>query len=223
MIRIDFLAGFLVFVGIVVAVVAVVEQPGGREFSAEIVDLGPTSHGLTGRIYAGKDKLRLESINGASSTVTIQDFARNTLHVLDPQKMTYFEFPFPVSEFRNGDFYTHSRDKPCGAAYRATRVGSEAVNGRMAEKWRCEIKQLPKYMENINKDHLRMVFVIDPWHIWYDVEHSLMVRYVRYDGDGRELQNVRMEPQPDDLFVVPPGYTEDKSPLGDVLGSMARR
>ena len=49
-----------------------------------------------------------------------------------------------------------------------------------------------------------------------------MVRYVHYDGDGQELRNVRMEPQADDLFVVPPGYTEDESPFSVAFDSIAR-
>lgn len=218
--RIDLLAGFLLLIVTAAAMVAVIELPEGREFSAEVVDLDSPER--SGRIYAGKRKLRLESSSGGSTTVTIYDLDRKTMHLLDPQAETYFKFPFPVGEFQNGDFYTHSRDEPCGSGYRATKVGSEAVDGRLAEKWLCEVTELPKYMADKKKEDLRLVFVIDPWHVWYDLEHSLMVRYEHHDGDGQELRNVRLEPQPDELFVVPPGYMKDKSPFARVLGSAAQ-
>jgi hypothetical protein len=219
--RIDIIVGFLLFVGIVVTTVAGLEPAEEREFSAEIVKISPTSERLSGRIYSGQRKLRTESISGGRTTVMIYDFGRSTAHLLNPGATTYFEFPYAVDEFQSGDFYTHSRDQPCGSGYQATSMGSEEVNGRMAEKWRCEMTRLPKYMENKKKEHLRMVFMIDPWHIWYDMEHSLMVRYLRYDGNGREIRNVRMEPQPDHLFVVPPDYTKDQSPSAAILSSLA--
>ena len=221
MIRIDHIVGLLLLVGMGVAVIAVIELPAGREFSAEVVDISPTSQELTGRIYAGKRKVRLESISRGRTTIMIHDSYRCATLLLDPQKMTYMKFRYAIDEFHFGGSYSHSRDVPCGSSYKATRVGTEAVNGRMAEKWRYEKTRPSKYTENIPEEDRRQVFVIDPWHIWYDMEHSLMVRYVYYDGDGRELRNVRMEPQPDDLFVVPPCYKKDKSPFAAALGAVA--
>jgi hypothetical protein len=226
MFRIDVLAGLLLLVGAAFVVVPLIPGPEGREFSAEVVRLGrgSPSHELPDRVYAGTRKLRLESMVSGDTVVTIVDLERNTVVFLDPQQETYFTLPYLDDDFGGMTaFYRHSRGEPCGGGYRATNLGEEAVDGRMAEKWLCESKRRPKYMEGIPERDLRLVFVIDPWHIWYDREHSLMVRYVRDSGRGQELRNVRMAPQPDHLFAVPPGYRKTKSPFDGALDTLARR
>ena len=226
MLRIDVLAGLLLLVGAAVVVVHLISEPREREFSAEVVALGRTvpSSGPASRIYAGKRKLRQERFVNGHSIVTIVDLDRDSVTFLDPQQKTYFRLPHLGDEYEStiADF-ARLRKTPCGGSYRATNLGAEAVDGRMAEKWRCELKRLPKYMEGIPKKDLRLVFVIDPWHLWYDQEHSLMLRYVLDSGRGRELRNVRIAPQPEHLFAVPPGYSQTKSPFAGALDSLARR
>ncbi len=226
MFRIDVLAGVLLLVGAAYVVVPLIPERQGREFSAEVVriDGGSPSDGPTRKIYAGKRKLRMENFVNGDTVVTIVDLDRDAVLFLDPQQRTYFWLPYLADTYAGmTTFYRHSRDKPCGGGYRATSLGEEAVDGRMAEKWRCESKRLPKYMEGIPKRDLRLVFVIDPWHVWYDSERSLVVRYVYDDGGGRELRNVGMAPQPDHLFAVPPGYRQTKSPFEGALDPLARR
>jgi hypothetical protein len=105
------------------------------------------------------------------TVVTIVDLERNTVVFLDPQQETYFTLPYLDDDFGGMTaFYRHSRGELCGGGYRATNLGEEAVDGRMAEKWLCESKRRPKYMEGIPERDLRLVFVIDSWHIWYDRE-----------------------------------------------------
>jgi hypothetical protein len=209
------------------AVIASVAEPEGPEFSAEVVDLSPAwpAHEPPGRIYAGKHKLRRESVDDdGNSVVTIYDLDRDTMLLLDPEQMAYFKFPYPIDGYGiMTSSYSHARGEPCGSGYRATRVGSEAVDGRMAEKWLCEVGKLPSHAANGSKEEPRLMFVIDPWHIWYDMEHSLMLRYVMNDGDGRELRNLRIAPQPDHLFAVPPAYRKVKSSLAAALDFATHR
>ena len=226
MFRIDVLAGLLLLVGAAYVVVPLIPERQGREFSAEVVRLGPTgpSSGLAGWIFVGARKLRLESIENGDTLVTILDHERHAVTFVDPQKRTYFRLPYPADTTGGlTAFYRHSRDEPCGRGYRAVSLGLEDVDGRPAEKWRCESKGRPKYTEGIPEEDLRLVFVIDAWHIWYDTEHSLMVRHLDDVGDGQELRNVRIAPQPDHLFAAPPDYGQAKAPFMDALDSVARR
>jgi hypothetical protein len=48
---------------------------------------------------------------------------------------------------------------------------------------------------------------------WYDPKLEMIVREER-DGQWREMRNIQVGPQPEDLFQVPKGYTRVAQPQG---------
>lgn len=83
-------------------------------------------------------------------------------------------------------------------------VAQETVNGRAVEKW-----------EMVAKDPSRPEFKQVEW---YDPELELAVREQFPDGRIRELRNIRVGSQPEELFQVPAGFTRVEPPSAPTRG-----
>lgn len=87
---------------------------------------------------------------------------------------------------------------PNGQSMELDMVGTETLGGRAVEKWQMTTT-------NPQQQTLRSFQ-------WYDPELQLSVREEFPGGYVRELSNIRIGKQPDDLFVVPAGYTRMEPP-----------
>jgi hypothetical protein len=91
---------------------------------------------------------------------------------------------------------------PNGQSMELKILGKEDVDGRSVEKWEMTTT-VP------NQQPMRTFQ-------WYDPELELAVREEFPGGYVSELKNIRIGPQPDDLFVVPAGYERmTMSPSGE--------
>jgi hypothetical protein len=77
-------------------------------------------------------------------------------------------------------------------------VGKDTVDGRPVEKWELSITQPDGKMSGSTQ--------------WYDPALNLTVREEWPGGYVRELRNIKVGPQPDDLFRVPSGYQQVTPP-----------
>ncbi|MBK1719929.1 hypothetical protein [Thiocystis violacea] len=87
---------------------------------------------------------------------------------------------------------------PNGQSMELKMLGAESIGGRAAEKWRMTTtapNQQP--VETFQ---------------WYDPQLKLSVREEFPGGFVRELGNIQIGPQPDDLFRVPEGYSKMDAP-----------
>jgi hypothetical protein len=89
---------------------------------------------------------------------------------------------------------------PDGGKMTLSLVGKETLEGRAAEKWEMVVEAPERQATRTFQ--------------WYDPELKLAIRQEFPGGAVSELKNVRVGKQPDDLFVVPAGYTRAPLPEG---------
>lgn len=89
---------------------------------------------------------------------------------------------------------------PNGPTMELKILGQETIDGRKVEKWELT-------MTAPNQQPSRTFQ-------WYDPELKLAVREEFPGGYVSELKNIRVGPQPEDLFSVPAGYTRMTMPEG---------
>ena len=90
---------------------------------------------------------------------------------------------------------------PDGGTMVLTMQGQETLDGRAVEKWEAVI-EAPGRPETRTFQ-------------WYDPELKLAVRQEFPGGGVSEMTNIRLGKQPDDLFVVPAGYSTAPQPQGN--------
>ena len=87
---------------------------------------------------------------------------------------------------------------PNGQIVELKLIGIEKIDGRSAEKW--------EMTTTAPKQQPMATFQ------WYDPELKLAVREEFPGGYVSELKNIRVGPQPDDLFAVPAGFARKAAP-----------
>jgi hypothetical protein len=94
------------------------------------------------------------------------------------------------------------QDFPDGGSMVLALQGKETIAGRGVEKWEVVVEAPGRQATHAFQ--------------WYDPELKLAVRQEFPGGAVSELKNIRVGKQPDDLFVVPAGYTRVQTPKGQV-------
>ncbi len=89
---------------------------------------------------------------------------------------------------------------PDGGKMTLSLQGKETMEGRAVEKWEVVVEAPGRQATRTFQ--------------WYDPELKLAVRQEFPGGGVSELKNIRIGKQPDDLFVVPAGYTLAPQPEG---------
>lgn len=87
---------------------------------------------------------------------------------------------------------------PNGQSMELKMIGTETIDGRGVEKW--EMTSVVPNQQPIQTFQ------------WYDPELKLSVREEFPGGHVRELDNIQIGVQPDDLFTVPAGYSRMEMP-----------
>jgi outer membrane lipoprotein-sorting protein len=93
---------------------------------------------------------------------------------------------------------------PDGGKMALSIQGKENLEGRAVEKWEVLIEAPGRQPSRTFQ--------------WYDPELKLAIREELPGGGVREMKNIRVGKQPDDLFVVPAGYTRAADPEGPPPG-----
>jgi len=89
---------------------------------------------------------------------------------------------------------------PDGGTMALNLIGKETVDGRAVEKWEVLVERPGRQATRTYQ--------------WYDPELKLAVRQEFPGGGVSELKNIRVGKQPDDMFVVPAGYSLMPQPGG---------
>ncbi len=85
--------------------------------------------------------------------------------------------------------------KPCDGYDSAEKMGSETVNGRATEKWRCT-GELDPEPGRAGVDATN----------WFDPQLGFPVREAKDDGEVFELRDITVARQDPSLFEIPPGF-----------------
>jgi hypothetical protein len=90
------------------------------------------------------------------------------------------------------------QEMPDGSLMEMRMLASENTHGRSTEKWEM-INRFPNGESQIS-------------HQWYDPELDINVREEQPGGVARNLINIKMGKQPDSVFSIPAGITEQSMP-----------
>ena len=173
------------------------------EFSADVVTTKQSGSSVAMKLYLGKDKMRIESMDQGRENqgVGILSFSTQTVIVLMKQQQKYMEMPAaqsPGQRLMYNFFQTGDVENACGDWQKIARnqsgtchkVGHETVNGRNTVKY-----------EGTNSKG-------ESGYFWLDPQLRFPVKWQEKDNSGGELRNIQEGPQPASLFQVPAGYTK---------------
>lgn len=208
----------------------------GADFSADTLLSGPQQQQQLGRMYVSAGRVRTEMQNGNEKLVEIIDPTQGVAWLINPTQKSYMQRPVPkvlgeasdnnpcaplsgVHCQRMGEETLDGRaavkwrmdaagrsrlqwqDAAHGFALRIVEgehermamhfIGNEQIEGRQVEKWRSSV-QGPQGMVQSEQ--------------WYDPQLNIAIRQHAPDGSLRELHNIVVGPQPDELFRLPQGY-----------------
>ncbi len=160
------------------------------DFSADMVTTG---EGMTinAKVFVSADKSRMET----PQSVTISRMDKKVVWILMPEQKMYMEQAFDPSKAMA------SSEKVEGEVER-TPLGKDAVNGRMADKYKVTYK-----IEG-NKNEMFQ---------WIESGSSLPVKSAAVDGSWSvEYRNIKTGPQPDSLFEIPADYKKFSMNMPDM-------
>ena len=173
--RLAFLIGLML-----VTVIETVAAAGQTrvEFSADAYQMQPASPPRVSRMFVGDGRTRMEFEANGQPAVEISVPEQGLFVLLLPQQRQYLERPAPPSPEQANTLDPETG--PCGRLPDAvcTSLGSEAVNGRDAEKWEMVVNQAGR--------EYRMLY-------WLDRERSLPLKVFAPDGTVTELTLVGLE------------------------------
>lgn len=189
-----------------------------QDFSADVVYLAvgspdaPSSEAHSSvhrpsRLYASKDKLRLET-RGLTGTILLVNRAEQTAFALFPAKKEYQPLAGGPSEY----FGVKDAENACAAWQKAAdqkivceKVGHEVVDGR----------QTVKYQNKRGSDAATSA-------VWIDAGLKFVVKWESAKV-GAELRNIKEEKQAAELFTVPSDYQGLKAQKGSTKGFAQRK
>jgi hypothetical protein len=168
------------------------------QFSAELVTLGADGRpeSPAGRIYATKDKVRIETPQANGGVFLVDRGAGAAYIVLAPQRI-YLDVKqsSPLTQI----FIPLDRGDVCGqwqamariagaADQSCRRLGPETVRGRDSVKYETQSAQGRRSYR------------------WVDAVLNFVVRVEDVGGETTDLINIQEGPQPTALFALPEGY-----------------
>jgi len=163
-----------------------------QEFSADQILLGPGGE-QQGKIYFKQDRWRVEMTQTQMQKDIVQIFRmdKKVAWMLIPEDKVYMETPL------SPDMTPWAKKIP-GEIGRKS-LGEETVQGQLTEKYQVKV---------FNGEIAQEIY------LWMSKELKVPVKTQTLDGKfGIELKNIQMEPQPEDLFELPPDFKKITPPL----------
>lgn len=180
---------------------AAAAPPVGSGLSADflITDPDDSFGGTTaGRLYLDDSGMRVENKIGDEVEVTIFDFVRDILLVLDPEEESYSESAWLDGDLGMMEWLFAREGGPCGedgdVHLKTMKLGMETLNGRKVQKWRCVYEGGEGGATS--------------WTVWDDPSLLIFLRLEVDAGPIFALSNLVVAPQPAWLFRAPAGYTK---------------
>jgi outer membrane lipoprotein-sorting protein len=178
----------------------------GVELSATAVQSLPQGKTMTGRLFLSKGKMRQEMTQEGQTRITITDPQQNIAWMLNPERQEYVEMKGPPQGAEGTSAKAERAPlpdepgHPCqqkDSGLTCTKLGTEAVNGRPADKWEFVASQGQETYKTV---------------MWIDQRMRMPLRAEFPGGMVSELKDVKEGPQPADLFQVPADYKKIELP-----------
>lgn len=204
---------------LVVAAIAAPSSSAAQEFSADVVTT-PARGTNTMRLYVGKTKLRVQTLQGGQSEGSaIWDLDQHSMIIVMDQNRTYIGGTNSVlaNAMMNGAgtpamwrfFRPTNANDPCTdwnaivlpyaqqdsanrPHFTCKSLGNDAVNGRAAQKWA---------VTSTNGNETRSGYA------WIDSKLHVVSKS-QDESSTMELANIKEGAQPDSVFAIPAGYTQ---------------
>lgn len=160
---------------------------GAAEFSAQmLLKDGPKT--MPGKIYIKDGKMRQEFLDEEGQTITIVRQDKKVIWVILPQDKAYVEMPYKGR--MPGQFLQMPPE-----ALQKRRVGTEVVNGYLADKFEVTVRGGPGRLTKQT--------------IWVAQKLGTPVKMVCRDGNFcLEYRRIKEGRVAERLFELPPGYTK---------------
>ncbi len=144
-----------------------------------------------GSINVDRQGFRMEMSEQGQTIAVLVFWDQEVSYSLMMDQRMYMEVPAEETGSAPSDF----EGKPCDGYSGAVQVGSESVNGRATEKWRCtgELEPVPGEASVDSTS-------------WFDPEIGFPVREAKDDGQVFEVRNIAVGRQDASLFEIPPGF-----------------
>jgi len=180
-----------------------------QDFSADLVTMKGKDTKLEAKIFATKDKMRIEpqERQAGQGGVVILDLASQTTEVLMPAQKMYMEFAWNQGPgmrrwgtfFRPADIEdacTEWQKLDIDKGGSCKKIGSETVNGRKTVKYQGTSAEGKT------------------GYIWLDSSIVFPIKWQGSDDDSGELRNISEGSQAASLFTVPSDYRKFQMPAG---------
>ncbi len=167
-------------------------------FSADMKMTGGRGMDMTGKMYFGGEKIRMDMNAPQGTSVMLVDPVKRTSYMLMPEQKMYMEFNAAMARRRTPDMKPMDPENPCANTPDTTckKVGTETVNGRNCDKWEFTTSgRVTNY--------------------WVDKRLMFPVKMTG-EGTSWELTNIKEGPQDAKLFEIPPDY--QKMDMGGMMG-----
>lgn len=183
-----------------------------QEFSADVINRTAAGKVSRSKLYQATNKKRFDSTVELAGGKTMEmhmiiDLRENLIYLVEPQQKTILVnhvLQLAGGAARSGS----SGPNPCEELMRSinpmmatqqfqcTRVGSESIRGRSADEWQMDSKWLGKGRA----------------YLWVDSQVKSAIKWTLPDGSSGELENIRVGPQPANLFELPADYRRQDLP-----------
>lgn len=186
------------------------------DFSADIVNLSASTNSFHTQIFSTKEKLRFqqEIKSGRVNSIMIVNLAKRSSIVLLPQQKQYYESNKPQIPGQGITFF-QARDveDACGEWENLIRLSETSADDDDAPRKSAPVKHKCQKIghETVNgRDTIQYNDATDKGDtssVWLDVALHFPVKWKNAVSAG-ELQNIKEERQPAELFAIPAGYTK---------------
>lgn len=144
-----------------------------------------------GPVYVDRDGFRMNIANSGQSIASLIRWDEPFAYSLVIDQQVYVKVA--VAEIGMDGYEA----RPCLSYESSRKLGSERVNGRLTEKWRCSGELNPK----------NGAAPVDST-TWYDPELAFEIKAVTDDGNAFEIRDIAVGRQDSKLFEIPPGFQE---------------
>jgi len=161
----------------------------GEEFSADQILTRPQGE-EKGRIYCSNDRWRVDVSHQGKPMIQVFRLDKRVVWMIIPEDKVYMEMPLYLDQ-------VPWAEKVPGEVERKS-LGEEAVHGHPAKKYQVKVWNGETAGE---------------FYLWVSVKLKVPVKTATLDGRfGSELRNIKVGPQPTDLFEVPSDYKRISPP-----------
>jgi hypothetical protein len=164
-----------------------------QQFTADMVRLKPAG-AVTTKVSFKANKVRMEVAKQTTPSYVILDLAEHTSTMVLPDTKTYVLSPpghmpssIPLVRVGNPDEACVDWKKDVDKSGECKKVGDEDLNGRKTVRYTAKASNG------------------DPGTVWIDRELRVPIKWEAEKG-AAEMQNIKVGPQPDDLFEIPKDF-----------------